>query len=66
MNETMEEYFLKMEHHLKKIHKHKSNADARHSRQSDGKIELTSPTSIVKSHVLNLSDSQKGDFMPTR
>ncbi|XP_018572792.1 phosphoinositide 3-kinase regulatory subunit 4 isoform X2 [Anoplophora glabripennis] len=65
MNETIEEHFLRMEHHLKKIHKHKTNAEARHSRQIDGKIELSSSSSIVKSHILNLNDSQKGEFMPT-
>ncbi|KAJ8911373.1 hypothetical protein NQ315_014204 [Exocentrus adspersus] len=66
MNETVEEYLLRMEHHLKKIHKHKMNADARHNKQKEGKIELNSPSNLAKSHVFNLGDNLKGDFMSNR
>ncbi|KAJ8948165.1 hypothetical protein NQ318_009257 [Aromia moschata] len=53
MNESMEEYFLKMGHHLKKIHKHKTSADARHNKQSEGKIDLNS---TVGRHIFNLAE----------
>ncbi|KAJ8984785.1 hypothetical protein NQ317_003698 [Molorchus minor] len=59
MNESIEEYFLKMGHHLKKINKHRANADARHNKQLEGKIEINSST---KSHVFNLAESQKRRF----
>lgn len=55
-----------MGHHLKKINKHKMTADARQTKQSEGRIEISSSTSTVKSHVLNLGETPKGDFMSNR
>ncbi|CAH1967764.1 unnamed protein product [Acanthoscelides obtectus] len=66
MNENIEEYILKMGHHLKKINIHKMNAEARQNKQNEGRIELISVTSPLKSHILHLSEVQKGDFMPNR
>ncbi|CAH1115369.1 unnamed protein product [Psylliodes chrysocephalus] len=63
MNESMEEYFLKMLHHLKKINKFKIHPDGRQSRQNEGKIEISSVNSTVRSHILNLGETQKGDFL---
>lgn len=61
----MEDYFLKMEHHLKKIHKHRM-AVAPKSNQVDGKIELSTANGQIKSHVFYLGESQKGDFIADR
>lgn len=66
MNESMEEYFLKMLHHLKKINKFKIHPDGRQSRQNEGKIEISSVNSTVRSHILNLGETQKGDFLSNR
>lgn len=66
MTESVENYLLKMGHHLKKINKHKTTADARQSKMSEGRIEISSDTSNVKSLVLNLGETPKGDFMSNR
>ncbi|XP_044262700.1 phosphoinositide 3-kinase regulatory subunit 4 isoform X2 [Tribolium madens] len=63
LTETMEDYFLKMEHHLKKINKHRM---ATKLNQGDGKIELVSSNGQIKSHVFYLGESQKGDFIADR
>lgn len=66
MTENMENYILRMGHHLKKINKHKLNSEARQPKQSEGRIEISSFNSTVKSHVLNLGEAPKGDFMANR
>lgn len=66
MTESMENYLLKMGHHLKKINKHKLNADARQSKPSEGRIEISAFNSTIKTHVLNLGEAPKGDFMANR
>lgn len=64
MTETVEEFLLNMSNHLKKIHKHRTNADAKHNKQSEGKIELTSLSNSVQSHIYVLSERRsKHDFM---
>ncbi|KAG5888474.1 hypothetical protein JTB14_022104 [Gonioctena quinquepunctata] len=63
MNESIENYFLKMGHHLKKINKYRLASDSRQNKQFEGKIELSSITSTVRSHVINLDETHKGDFM---
>lgn len=63
MTEPVEEFLLNMSNHLKKIHKHRTSADAKHNKQSEGKIELTS-TGTAQSHVYILSERRtKHDFM---
>lgn len=65
MSESVEEYLLKMSNHLKKIHKHKTSADAKHNKQSEGKIEMT--MNDVKCQIYNLSEPRsKVDFMVHR
>lgn len=63
MTENVEEFLLNMSNHLKKIHKHRTNADAKHNKQSEGKIELTS-SGMAQSHIYVLSERRtKHDFM---
>lgn len=66
MNESTENYLLRMGHHLKKINKHKITVDSRQVKQNEGRIEISSLTSTVKSHVLNLGETQKGEFVANR
>ncbi|KAL3269438.1 hypothetical protein HHI36_008508 [Cryptolaemus montrouzieri] len=66
MTEKIEEYILKMGPHLQKIHKHKTNADARHNRQSEGRIEISSSNPYIKSHVFNLAENHKGEYINSR
>ncbi|CAG9829186.1 unnamed protein product [Diabrotica balteata] len=66
LNETMEEYFLKMSHHLKKINKYKLHLDGRQNRPAEGRLETSSINSSVKSHIYTLGDAQKGDYMANR
>lgn len=56
MNEEVEDQLLKMSHHLKKLHKCKSLMNARNEKQNDGKIEINTATSTVRSHVYNLAN----------
>ncbi|EFA10236.2 Phosphoinositide 3-kinase regulatory subunit 4-like Protein [Tribolium castaneum] len=63
LTEAMEDYFLKMEHHLKKINKHRM---ATKTNYGDGRIELGSTNGQIKSHVFYLGESQKGDFIADR
>ncbi|XP_008197837.2 phosphoinositide 3-kinase regulatory subunit 4 isoform X2 [Tribolium castaneum] len=63
LTEAMEDYFLKMEHHLKKINKHRM---ATKTSYGDGRIELGSTNGQIKSHVFYLGESQKGDFIADR
>ncbi|XP_056633826.1 phosphoinositide 3-kinase regulatory subunit 4 isoform X2 [Diorhabda sublineata] len=67
MNENIEEYFLRMAHHLKKINKYKIiQSENRLNRTSEGKIEISSINGSVKSHVMNLGETQKGDYLTNR
>ncbi|XP_060527972.1 phosphoinositide 3-kinase regulatory subunit 4 [Cylas formicarius] len=65
MNETTEEYILKMGHHLRKINKHRSNADARF-RQNEGKYDVDTTSCTVRSRLFNLTDSHKADYISNR
>lgn len=56
MNEDVEDLLLRMSHHLKKLHKHRSLMSARSEKPNDGKIEMNSATSTVRSHVYNLAN----------
>lgn len=61
---SVEDYLLTMSNHLKKIHKHKTSADAKHNKQSEGKIEITTP---IRTHVYHLSDARnKADLLQNR
>lgn len=60
MKEDMEENIISMGPYLKKISKHKTSADARHNKLSEGKIELDPHT--VKVNVLHLVDNSKPEF----
>lgn len=53
MTDCVEDHLLMMSNHLKKIHKHKTSADAKHNKQTEGKIEITTP---VRTHVHHLAD----------
>lgn len=66
MTEYMENYLLRLGHHLKKFNKHKLNAEARQTKPSEGKIEITSFNNTLKSYILNLGEAPKGDFMANR
>lgn len=55
-----------MGHHLKKLNKHKLKSEARQNKQSEGKIEISSFNNTIKTHVLNLGEAPKGDFMANR
>lgn len=55
MTDNVEDYLLLMGNHLKKIHRYKTSADAKHNKQSDGKIEISSQRSSVTSHEARLS-----------
>ncbi|CAH0555278.1 unnamed protein product [Brassicogethes aeneus] len=66
LTEEMGEYLIKMENHLKKIHKLKSNAEARQNRQNEGKIELFSPNTTVKGHVMFLGETPKAEYLQNR
>lgn len=55
MTEEVEDFLLRMSHHLKKLYKHKQSASTRSVKQNDGKIEINSATSTVRSHVYNLT-----------
>ncbi|XP_050303340.1 phosphoinositide 3-kinase regulatory subunit 4 [Anthonomus grandis grandis] len=61
MTEQVEEYLLKMGHHLKKIHKYKSSADAR-PKSRDGKTDVDSLNSSVRNKVFHFSDPHKNDY----
>lgn len=64
MTEIVEEFLLNMSNHLKKIHKHRTSADAKHNKQSEGKIEITSFSSTVRSHIYNLAEHRsKHEFL---
>ncbi|CAH1134866.1 unnamed protein product [Ceutorhynchus assimilis] len=58
MTPEVEEYLLKMGNHLKKIHKHKTSADARF-KNHDGKDSFTT---TVRNRVFQFSDSHKNDY----
>lgn len=66
MTENTENYILRIGHHLKKLNKHKLNSEARQTKPSEGRIEITSFNNTLKSHVLNLGEAPKGDFMANR
>lgn len=55
MTDSVEDYLLLMGNHLKKIHKYKTSADAKHNRQCDGKIELSSQKYNLHSHEAHLA-----------
>ncbi|KAJ3642279.1 hypothetical protein Zmor_025079 [Zophobas morio] len=66
LTDTMEDYLLKMESHVKKINKHKVSVIPKYS-YTDGKIELQSYNgNQVKSHVFYLGEAQKTDFIAER
>lgn len=54
MTDNVEDHLLLMANHLKKIHKYRTSADAKHNKQSDGKIEINSHKSNVRFHEANL------------
>lgn len=56
MTEEVEEQLLRMSNHLKKVHKHKVQLNARVEKANDGKIEINSATSTVRSRVYNLAN----------
>lgn len=56
MTEEVEDQLLRMAHHLKKLHKHKSLKNTKCEKQSDGKIKINSATSTVRGHVFNLAN----------
>lgn len=55
MTDSVEDHLLLMANHLKKIHKHKTSADAKHNKLTDGKIEITEQKSTVRSHEAHLA-----------
>lgn len=55
MTDSVEDHLLLMANHLKKIHKHKTSADAKHNKQTDGRIEISSVKSNVSFHEASLS-----------
>nr|XP_023015391.1 phosphoinositide 3-kinase regulatory subunit 4 [Leptinotarsa decemlineata] len=66
MNESMENYFLKMGHLLKKTNKSRRALDSKQNKQSEGKLELSPLSCNVKSLIIYLDEPQKVDFMPHR
>lgn len=63
MTEETEEHLLKMQSHLRKIHKHRTITDANNVKQNEGRIEISSLTSSIRSHVCNLKEVRsKSDF----
>lgn len=56
MTENVEDYLLSMSSHLPKLNKYRLAAETRQERQADGKIEINSLTSTVRSHVYNLAN----------
>ncbi|XP_074031829.1 vacuolar protein sorting 15 isoform X2 [Leptinotarsa decemlineata] len=64
MNESMENYFLKMGHLLKKTNKSRRALDSKQNKQSEGKLELSPLSCNVKSLIIYLDEPQKVDFMP--
>ncbi|KAF5307655.1 hypothetical protein FQR65_LT06710 [Abscondita terminalis] len=64
MTDSVEDYLLTMSNHIKKIHKHKTSADAKHNKQSEGKIEVTTP---IRTHIHHLNDPRnKADLLQNR
>lgn len=76
MNENIENYFLRMGHLLQKINKHRLIVDSRQNKDKGGRIEISSTRrrrddetfskEDVISHMFNLAETQKGDFLSTR
>ncbi|XP_018329607.1 phosphoinositide 3-kinase regulatory subunit 4 [Agrilus planipennis] len=67
MTDSIEDYLLMMSSHLRKIHKHKTNADAKHNKQMEGRIEINSNTSNVCVNVFNLAENRsKLDYSQKR
>lgn len=62
MTDSMEDYLLKMENHLRKISKHRLSAVPKHNKV-DGKIEISSSNGQIKGHMFYLGESQKVDFI---
>lgn len=58
MADAVEDYLLMMSGHLKKIHKHKTSADAIHNKQAEGKIEINTSVAPIRTHVYNLSEAR--------
>lgn len=56
MTEECEDFLINMKTHLKKLHKHRTNVDAMQNKLSEGRIEIHSLTTTVRSHVYNLAD----------
>lgn len=56
MDEDVEDQLLRLAQHLEKLHKHKTLMNARCEKQNDGKIEINSADSTVRSHVYNLAN----------
>lgn len=56
MTEEIEDQLLRMTPYISKLHKYKSLMNARCEKQNDGKIEINSATSTVRSHVFNLAN----------
>lgn len=54
MTDSVEDHLLLMANHLKKIHKHKTSADAKHNKQTDGRIEINSQKSTLRYHETTL------------
>ncbi|GLV32886.1 Vacuolar protein sorting 15, partial [Carabus blaptoides fortunei] len=69
MTDNVEDHLLLMANHLKKIHKHKTSADAKHNKLTDGKIEITEQRSTIRSHGAHLagfhSKADVGGTSPT-